>query len=152
MPRIKSVDQFSELAVDPIIGAILVDRDGVRFGPSTDDGLMTSVLIDSAFSDRLQDALIRYESVDTRKELLSAKRSNAVLIVNEMDGTILLNSNGPRPGLGPTGGLVLAVPTPINGQITDAVTQLSIQVLREGPFARLSNIYESWAHSTGGGL
>ncbi len=43
----------------------------------------------------------------------------------------------------------MAIPTPVNGQITDAVTQSSVKVLGDAPAMAMSAIYQSLAHSTG---
>jgi hypothetical protein len=43
----------------------------------------------------------------------------------------------------------MAIPTPVNGQITDAVTQANVQVLGEAPAMAMGAIYQSLAHSTG---
>ena len=41
----------------------------------------------------------------------------------------------------------MALPTPVNGQITDAVTQGSVSVLAAAPAIAMSSIYQSAAHS-----
>lgn len=38
---------------------------------------------------------------------------------------------------------------PVNGQITDAVTQSNVKVVAESPAVALSNVYQTAAHSTG---
>lgn len=43
----------------------------------------------------------------------------------------------------------MALPTPVNGQITDAVTQANVKVLADGPALAMGAIYQSLAHSTG---
>ena len=43
----------------------------------------------------------------------------------------------------------MAIPTPVNGQITDAVTQANVKVLAEAPAMAMGAIYQSMAHSTG---
>jgi hypothetical protein len=43
----------------------------------------------------------------------------------------------------------MAIPTPVNGQITDAVTQANVKVLGDGPAMAMGAIYQSLAHSTG---
>ncbi|MCZ7659841.1 MAG: RebB family R body protein [Xanthobacteraceae bacterium] len=43
----------------------------------------------------------------------------------------------------------MAIPTPVNGQITDAVTQANVKVLADGPAMAMGAIYQSLAHSTG---
>jgi hypothetical protein len=43
----------------------------------------------------------------------------------------------------------MALPTPVNGQITDAVTQANVKVLADGPAMAMGAIYQSLAHSTG---
>lgn len=43
----------------------------------------------------------------------------------------------------------MAEPTPVNGQITDAVTQTNVKVLGEAPAMAMGAIYQSLAHSTG---
>lgn len=42
----------------------------------------------------------------------------------------------------------MAIPTPVNGQITDAVTQTSVSVLGSAPANAMGAIYQSAAHST----
>ena len=42
----------------------------------------------------------------------------------------------------------MAIPTPVNGQITDAVTQTSVSVLGSAPANAMGSIYQSAAHST----
>ena len=41
----------------------------------------------------------------------------------------------------------MALPTPANGQITDAVTQGSVSVLANAPAMAMNSIYQSSAHS-----
>lgn len=43
----------------------------------------------------------------------------------------------------------MALPTPVNGLITDAVTQVNVNVLGEAPAMALSTLYQSVAHSSG---
>lgn len=43
----------------------------------------------------------------------------------------------------------MAIPTPLNGQITDAVTQSNVKVMAEAPAMAMGAIYQSLAHSTG---
>lgn len=43
----------------------------------------------------------------------------------------------------------MAIPTPVNGQITDAVTQTSVQVLGQSPAMAMSALYQSLANATG---
>jgi hypothetical protein len=43
----------------------------------------------------------------------------------------------------------MALPTPVNGQITDAVTQTNVKVVAEAPAMAMGAIYQSLAHSTG---
>ncbi len=43
----------------------------------------------------------------------------------------------------------MAIPTPVNGQITDAVTQANVKVVAESPAMALGAIYQALAHSTG---
>jgi len=43
----------------------------------------------------------------------------------------------------------MAIPTPVNGQITDAVTQTNVKVMADGPAMAMGTIYQSVAHSTG---
>jgi hypothetical protein len=43
----------------------------------------------------------------------------------------------------------MAYPTLVNGQITDAVTQQSVQVLAAAPAMAMSSVYQSAAHSLG---
>jgi len=43
----------------------------------------------------------------------------------------------------------MAIPTPVNGQITDAVTQSNVQVLADAPAMAMGSIYQSLAQSTG---
>lgn len=41
----------------------------------------------------------------------------------------------------------MAMPTPVNGQITDAVTQTNVSVLSEAPAMAMGSLYQSLAHS-----
>ncbi len=43
----------------------------------------------------------------------------------------------------------MALPTPVNGMITDAVTQANMSVLGSAPAMAMGSIYQSSAHSTG---
>ena len=43
----------------------------------------------------------------------------------------------------------MALPTPVNGQITDAVTQTNVKVVGDAPAMAMGAIYQSLAHSTG---
>lgn len=43
----------------------------------------------------------------------------------------------------------MALDTPVNSQITDAVTQTNVKVLGDAPAMALGAIYQSLAHSTG---
>jgi len=43
----------------------------------------------------------------------------------------------------------MAIPTPVNGQITDSVTQTNVKVLGDAPAVAMGAIYQSVAHSTG---
>ncbi len=43
----------------------------------------------------------------------------------------------------------MAIPTPVNGQITDAVTQANVKVVAEAPAMAMGAIYQALAHSTG---
>jgi hypothetical protein len=43
----------------------------------------------------------------------------------------------------------MAFPTPVNGQITDSVTQQSVSVLAQAPAMAMGAIYQSAAHSIG---
>lgn len=43
----------------------------------------------------------------------------------------------------------MAFPTPVNSQITDAVTQSNVKVVGESPALAMGSIYQSLAHSTG---
>jgi len=43
----------------------------------------------------------------------------------------------------------MAYNTPVNGQITDAVTQANVKVLGEAPAMAMGSIYQALAHSTG---
>ena len=41
----------------------------------------------------------------------------------------------------------MAIPTPVNSQITDAVTQANVKVSGEAPAAALGNLYEATAQA-----
>lgn len=43
----------------------------------------------------------------------------------------------------------MAMPTPVNGQITDSVTQANVEVLGTAPSMGMGSIYQSLGHSTG---
>ena len=43
----------------------------------------------------------------------------------------------------------MAIPPPVNGMITDAVTQANVKVLGDAPAMAMAAIYQSLAHSTG---
>jgi hypothetical protein len=43
----------------------------------------------------------------------------------------------------------MAIPTPVNGQITDAVTQSNVSVVAQVPAMALGTIYQSLAHASG---
>jgi len=43
----------------------------------------------------------------------------------------------------------MAIPTAVNGQITDAVTQANVKVLGDAPAMAMGAMYQSLAHSTG---
>ena len=43
----------------------------------------------------------------------------------------------------------MALPTPVNGMITDAVTQANVKVLGDAPAMAMGAISQSLAHSTG---
>ena len=43
----------------------------------------------------------------------------------------------------------MALPTPVNGMITDAVPQANVKVLGDAPAMAMGAIYQSLAHSTG---
>ncbi|WP_417457091.1 RebB family R body protein [Kordiimonas sp.] len=43
----------------------------------------------------------------------------------------------------------MAMPTPVNGQITDAVTQANVKVLGDAPAMAMGSIFQALAHSTG---
>ncbi len=43
----------------------------------------------------------------------------------------------------------MALPTPVNGQITDAVTQANVKVLGDAPAMAMGALYQSMSHSTG---
>ena len=43
----------------------------------------------------------------------------------------------------------MAIPTPVNGQITDSVTQANVKVLGDSPAMAMGAIFQSLAHSTG---
>ncbi len=42
----------------------------------------------------------------------------------------------------------MAIPTPVNGQITDAVTQADLTVLGDAPAVALAAVYQSLAQAT----
>lgn len=44
----------------------------------------------------------------------------------------------------------MAIPTPVNGEITDAITQANITVLGDAPAVALSNLYVAAAQSMAG--
>lgn len=43
----------------------------------------------------------------------------------------------------------MALPTPVNGQITDAVTQTNVKVLGDAPAMAMGALYQTLSHSTG---
>ncbi|HEX8989200.1 MAG TPA: RebB family R body protein [Rhodocyclaceae bacterium] len=43
----------------------------------------------------------------------------------------------------------MAIPTAVNGQITDAVTQANVKILGDAPAYAMGAIFQSLAHSTG---
>jgi hypothetical protein len=43
----------------------------------------------------------------------------------------------------------MAYPTPVNDQITDAVTQTNVKILGDAPAMAMGTIYQSMSHSTG---
>ena len=43
----------------------------------------------------------------------------------------------------------MAIPTPVNGQITDLVTQANVKVIADARAMAMGAIYQSLAHSTG---
>ena len=43
----------------------------------------------------------------------------------------------------------MAIPTPVNGQITDAVTQANVTVLGSAPAVALASTFQVAAHATG---
>ncbi len=43
----------------------------------------------------------------------------------------------------------MALPTPVNGQITDAVTQSNVKVLGDAPAMAMGTLFQSLGHSTG---
>jgi len=43
----------------------------------------------------------------------------------------------------------MAIPTPVNGQITDSVTQANVKVVADAPAMAMGAIYQSLVHSTG---
>lgn len=43
----------------------------------------------------------------------------------------------------------MTIPTPVNGMITDAVTQSSVAVLGVAPAQAMGNVYQTAAHSLG---
>ena len=43
----------------------------------------------------------------------------------------------------------MAIPTPVNGMITDSVTQANVKVLGDSPAMAMGALYQSLSHSTG---
>ncbi|TNE62641.1 MAG: RebB like protein [Alphaproteobacteria bacterium] len=43
----------------------------------------------------------------------------------------------------------MAIPTPVNGQVTDSVTQSNVEVLGNSPAMGMGAVYQSLGHSTG---
>jgi len=43
----------------------------------------------------------------------------------------------------------MAMPTPVNGMITDSVTQANVKVLGDAPAMAMGAMYQSLSHSTG---
>lgn len=43
----------------------------------------------------------------------------------------------------------MAIPTPVNGMITDAVTQSNVKVLGDAPAMAMGALFQSLSHSTG---
>ena len=43
----------------------------------------------------------------------------------------------------------MAMPTPVNGMITDAVTQTNVKVLGDAPAMAMGAMYQALSHSTG---
>lgn len=43
----------------------------------------------------------------------------------------------------------MAMPTPVNGMITDSVTQANVKVLGDAPAMAMGAIFQSLSHSTG---
>lgn len=43
----------------------------------------------------------------------------------------------------------MALPTPVNGMITDSVTQTNVKVVGDAPAMAMGALYQSLAHSTG---
>jgi hypothetical protein len=43
----------------------------------------------------------------------------------------------------------MALPTPVNGQITDSVTQASVSVLGNAPAQAIGSLYQTAAHAAG---
>jgi hypothetical protein len=41
----------------------------------------------------------------------------------------------------------MAIPTPLNGQITDAVTQVGVKVLADAPAVAMGNLYQATAQA-----
>ena len=41
----------------------------------------------------------------------------------------------------------MALPTPVNGQITDSVTQANVEVVAHAPAQALGSLYQSMAHA-----
>ncbi len=43
----------------------------------------------------------------------------------------------------------MAIPTALNGQITDAITQANVKVLGDAPAQAMGSVFQAMAHSTG---
>ncbi len=43
----------------------------------------------------------------------------------------------------------MAIPTPVNGQITDSVTQVNIEVVGSAPAQAMGSLYASLSHASG---
>ena len=43
----------------------------------------------------------------------------------------------------------MALPTPVNGQITDSVTQANVEVLGNAPAVAMGNLYQAMAQASG---
>lgn len=41
----------------------------------------------------------------------------------------------------------MAIPTPLNGQITDSITQANVQVLGDAPAMAIANLYQATAQA-----